>query len=140
MAKKTKKTKTGPDRTLFPRGPFERKRPTWLEEVSLWTLRPDALFPEGYARTRHDDVLVRALSRSRAGCLGVALARAVLALAEYRDAYEVRYEMPITDDSVLGRSFAEAAQGLIGLLNGELSGLDAATMDTILRVLGGIEE
>lgn len=62
-----------------------------------------------------------------------ALRDMVLGLARYCDAYRKRYDTPIGDDGVLGENAADIAHGIIGLLNGELGGLDGGTMDRLVR-------
>jgi hypothetical protein len=59
------------------------------------------------------------------------------AWAEYADAHVARYESPI--DAVLGQSWQEIGEALIGLLNGETGRLDCGTLDGLIRDIAAAE-
>jgi len=57
------------------------------------------------------------------------------ALGAYADAYTVRNGSKIGTDGVLGRYWCDIARGILGLLNGELGGLDGALTDKTVRAI-----
>lgn len=61
-----------------------------------------------------------------------ALVHLITGLALYADAHEAAYESGIGEDAVLGEHWADIAEGIRGLLNGETGGLDAGTLNSLL--------
>ena len=51
---------------------------------------------------------------------------------KYADIHHARYETSIGDDTVLGPHWIAIGQAMQGLLDGELGGLDAGTVSTII--------
>lgn len=56
----------------------------------------------------------------------------VEALSKYADAYRKENGQGIGDDGVLGKYWAQGADAIIGLLNGNIDGLDASLTQSIL--------
>lgn len=65
--------------------------------------------------------------------MGSTVIQMVAAWDMYAKIHAKRYESKIGDDGVLGKEWQAIGEGLIGLLNGELGGLDAGTLDAFLR-------
>lgn len=53
--------------------------------------------------------------------------------ATYAAAHEQAYESRVGDDGVLGPEWAAVGNAMLGLLNGDLSRLDAGTLDGFIR-------
>ncbi|HEY7195492.1 MAG TPA: hypothetical protein VH439_17245 [Gemmatimonadales bacterium] len=62
-----------------------------------------------------------------------AVVNLIVALGAYADAHYQRYETAIGTDGVLGQAWAEIAQGILTLLNGDLGPLDGGTCDGMIR-------
>ena len=58
----------------------------------------------------------------------------------YATAHQAAYESHILKDGVLGECWSAIGEGLLGLLNGELGGLDGGTLDGAIRNLLEPEE
>lgn len=67
------------------------------------------------------------------------LADTVKSAAKYADTYFGRYESRIGQDAVLGPAWKGILQGCLTLLNGELNGLDAGSMDKLIRSMLSLE-
>ena len=53
--------------------------------------------------------------------------------AQYADVHRSRYDSLIGDDGVLGPEWQAIGKALLALLNGELGGMDAGTLDGMIR-------
>jgi hypothetical protein len=53
----------------------------------------------------------------------------------YANCYRDRYESDIQNDYVIGEAWSTVADGILGLLDGELGRLDAGTIDSVIRDL-----
>lgn len=62
------------------------------------------------------------------------------ALKDYAFWHKVRYDSLIGEDGVLGQYWADIANGLIGLLNGETGRLDCGLIDGQIRELAKVNE
>ena len=67
---------------------------------------------------------------------GMAILSMLSGLAIYADWHRGRFGSDIADDGVIGREWREALGAVRGLLNGELSGLDAGTVDSTIVEMG----
>ena len=68
------------------------------------------------------------------------IARMVDAAAEYADHYHTSYDSKLGHDYVLGPEWEAIIRGIMGLLNGELDGLDGGTVDSLLRDMLRLED
>jgi hypothetical protein len=63
-----------------------------------------------------------------------------VALQEMAEAHRERFESPIGEDGVLGVYWADIANGLIGMLDGEAGRLDCGTLDGAIRNLAAAHD
>lgn len=75
----------------------------------------------------------QALQRSYGS--GMAIRMVLQGLAIYAEQHRKRYDSEIGSDGVLGRAWVESLRGVRDLLNGELDGLDAGTIDSAICAL-----
>ena len=91
----------------------------------------DAVFDKRIGDNKYGETHVRVF-QSPTRKEARALVHLITGLALYADAYESTFEAGIGEDGVLGEHWADIAEGIRGLLNGDTGGLDAGTLDSLL--------
>lgn len=64
---------------------------------------------------------------------GPSIGKMIGGWAYYAEAHQSRYESPIREDGVLGIYWEDIGKGLLGLLNGDIGGFDAGSLDHNIR-------
>ena len=75
------------------------------------------------------------MTRSRELMFGTAIGLMVQGLESYISAHERAYASKLGEDYVLGDHWKDAANAVIGLLNGETGAKDPGTIDKQIRAL-----